>query len=956
MNFMDVRLEIKIVGLVVTALLIAALISGFLGIKFIRSDIMSIAEKYLSPTISIITRDINEALLTGDADVTRGLIEKRSSAQGVESIMVLGAERQKTFYTDKRSQPEDILIINRIKKSKSTFSQEAKNSIIYYIPLINTSRCAECHDKQGSVLGVVKLSMSVGDANQMVTNRTKIILTMLLSGILILVAALWLAFKKTVVNPIKELGGATRSLSQGDLSFHTNIRWKDEIGLLNNDIRKAIKGIGNIIQRIGAVSKRVVSVSSAVEKESKKVVEGTQLEAEATNNMLRLIEEFNKSAGEIAENVGGLAVSSEQTAASVDEMVASAGEITKNTIELSTAIDSTSSSVEQMSANIGEIAHKTEELRISAEETLSAIEEINSAIKEIESNTRESARLSEKVTSDASGFGMTSINKTAEGMERIKTRVQKTAEFITKLGGRSEEIGKILNVIDEITDQTTLLALNAAILAAQAGEHGKGFSVVADEIKDLAERTSFSTKEIASLIQAVRSEVKGAVTAMGEGLKTVEEGATLSRESREALKKIIESSKISTEKASSVERATSEQTKGIRFVTDAMEKVKDMIGQIARATSEQTKGTSLVMSATEKIGDITKHVKNATVEQSKGGKQIYKAVEDVSMRVNDISKSLNEQKSVSDHLLASIERIKDLPAENRNKAFSMNRSLRDLLKDAELLMTELNKFKFAVEEKEAGLLKIGVIPLESPAEMYRKFTLLAKYLTKKLNKKVELKIAVDFAETIKEIGTGITDICYMTPSTYIEAKNKYDVKLLAKALRNGKPYHHTVVIASEKGEIGQIEDIKGRSFAFGDERSTSSHIVPRAMLYEVGIDLKDLKFYDYLGHHDDVAKAVLNGEFDAGGVMESTAIKFKDQGLRFIKYSLDIPEFNICVNKKMPEEEKLLIKQSLLELDDSIAEEREILQAITSSYTGFTESRDSDYDGIREIMQKLGLL
>ena len=103
-----------------------------------------------------------------------------------------------------------------------------------------------------------------------------------------------------------------------------------------------------------------------------------------------------------------------------------------------------------------------------------------------------------------------------EGMKNIKSSVEKTNDFVKKLGVRSDEIGKILNVIDDITDQTTLLALNAAILAAQAGEHGKGFSVVAEEIKDLAERTAFSTQEIGSLIQSVQEEVKGTVQAMGE--------------------------------------------------------------------------------------------------------------------------------------------------------------------------------------------------------------------------------------------------------------------------------------------------------------------------------------------------------------------------------------------------------------------------------------------------------
>lgn len=956
MNLMDVKLEIKIVGLVIIALLISALLSVILSIYFIRNDTGRIVSIYSGISVDFIKYAIEETMVTGNPDATRDLIKKRSSLQGVESIMVLDAEGQGAFSTGEGGLLEDVEIINRIKKSKSTFTQQTEDSNIYYIPLINTIRCTGCHDKGGNLLGAIKVSMSTRDVNKMIAYRTKSILISLLSGILLLGIVLWLAFKKAVINPVKELKDAAGVLSHGDLSFHTSINSRDEIGILNQDMRKAVRGIGNIIQRTGAVSKRVVNVTNDVEKESKKVVEGTQLESEAVNTILSSTEELNKSMGEIAENVEGLSISAEQTATSVDEMVANTEEITRGTFELSSAVDSTSSSMEEMSATIKEVAHQAEELSTSAEQTLSATEEINSTIKDIESNIKESARLSEKVTSDASGFGMASIEKTIEGMERIKTTVQKTAEFIEKLGSRSEEIGKILNVIDEVTDQTTLLALNAAILAAQAGEHGKGFSVVADEIKDLAERTSFSTQEIAELIKTVQSEVRGAVNAMSEGLKTVEDGFRLSMEAKESLKKIIGSSKKSTEMAFSIERATSEQTKGTRFVTDAMEKVKDMIGQIAKATSEQAKGVSLIMSASEKIRDITKHVKNASVEQSKGGKQIYKAVEDISIRIHEISKALNEQKIGSDNILNSLEKIKDLPLRNRKIAFSMNNALRNLLKDAELLMTELGRFKIAIEEERPDILKMGVMPLESPAEMYKCFSPLTGYLVKELKKKVELKIAIDFAETVEDIGEGITDICYMTPSTYIEAKNKYNVEVIAKALRKGKPYHHTVIIAREGRNINSIDDIKGRSFAFGDRHSTSSYIMPTTMLREAGIDLDDLSFYDYLGHHDDVAKAVLDGEFDAGGVMESTAEKFKSQGLKFIKYSAKIPEFNICVKKNMPEEEKLLIKEAFLKLDENITEHKEILRAINPEYTGFVESRDSDYDGIREVMQKLGLL
>jgi len=153
-----------------------------------------------------------------------------------------------------------------------------------------------------------------------------------------------------------------------------------------------------------------------------------------------------------------------------------------------------------LSATIKEVANNSAELAGAAQETQSAIMQIASSVKEVEQRAKESSVLSDKVKTDATTFGMSSIGKAIDGMQDIKVSVEKTAGYIKKLGGRSEEIGKILNIIDEVTDQTTLLALNAAILAAQAGEHGKGFSVVADEIKNLAERTSESTQEIGELI------------------------------------------------------------------------------------------------------------------------------------------------------------------------------------------------------------------------------------------------------------------------------------------------------------------------------------------------------------------------------------------------------------------------------------------------------------------------
>jgi phosphonate transport system substrate-binding protein len=222
--------------------------------------------------------------------------------------------------------------------------------------------------------------------------------------------------------------------------------------------------------------------------------------------------------------------------------------------------------------------------------------------------------------------------------------------------------------------------------------------------------------------------------------------------------------------------------------------------------------------------------------------------------------------------------------------------------------------------------------------------------------KFELKIAMDLAEAIKDISEGNTQMCYLTPSSYIKAHKEGGVRVIAKALRDGKPYHHSVIVANPDKGIMSIEDIKGKSFAFGDKNSTSSHIVPRSMLHTAGIELRDLFSYDYLKRQDAVANAVLKGEFDAGGVMESTALEYQEKGLKIIKFSGEIPEFNICVNRLMPEKDVDAILSAILALHDDDIEGSSILRSIDRSYSGFAEADDSDYNGVRDMMNKLAML
>jgi phosphate/phosphite/phosphonate ABC transporter binding protein len=780
-------------------------------------------------------------------------------------------------------------------------------------------------------------------------------------GISVAAVLFWVVLRKLVVKPIKSIERAAKSLAEGDLSFHLEMTTEDEIGRMSKAISESLRSLSGIFQRVKNGSKRVIAVAEKVEIEFKNVSENTKLESEAIGNIATSLEQMNSAAGEISENTQQLAASTEEKAASMQEMVTSIGQVADSAQELSLAVDSTAASIEQLSATIREVADKAEELASASEETLAATEEISSAVKEVEQNAKESARLSEKVKNDASTFGIASVEKTIEGIQNIKSSFDNTAHYIKKLGGRSDEIGKILNVIDEITDQTTLLALNAAILAAQAGEHGKGFSVVADEIKDLAERTSFSTREIAELIQAVQQEVKEAILAMDDGLRSVEVGLRVAKDADDALHKIVESSIQSAEMSDSIERSTTEQAKTTRLVSSAMERVKNMVAHIARTTQEQNKGALLITKATEKMRNVANHVKTATGEQLISSKHISEAMELVSEKSLQIAKAVHEQKTGSNQIFDSIEKIKDIPKSTMDRVFSINQALNGLFKNSELVTQELKRITLFEEGlstgKDAEVLKFGIEPVgASPAEMPEKFNLLAEYLSKKLVKKIELRVVSDYEGALRDIGQGTTQFCFMSPITYVLANDKYGAEILAKILVGGKSTCRSVMIAKSDSKINMVKDIKSHKFAFGNPHSVSSYVAPRIMLLDAGIDLKDLLHYEYVGPHEDVANAVISGKFDAGAVTESIAYQFKDKGLKFIKFSEELPGFVICSGKNVPTEIRDSMELALTALTDAAPEAASILHSIYKKYSGFEKAFDNEFSLLRTMMGKAGII
>ena len=247
--------------------------------------------------------------------------------------------------------------------------------------------------------------------------------------------------------------------------------------------------------------------------------------------------------------------------------------------------------------------------------------------------------------------------RTITGMKTISENMENTARVITGLGRRSQEIGKILEVIEEIADQTNLLALNAAIEAARAGEAGRGFAVVADEVRKLAERSVEATKEIGEVIRQVQAETTDAVEAAKAGAAETKEGIALADKAGLALRSIIESVSRSSQLMGQIASATAKQSQASADVLQTVANMNAATSQVTTAVREQAEGSKQIRAAMENINKIMTQAAYSTKEQAAGGRQVRVAVENMNKIASQVNIATKEQAEGSRQIVTAVENM-----------------------------------------------------------------------------------------------------------------------------------------------------------------------------------------------------------------------------------------------------------------------------------------------------------
>jgi methyl-accepting chemotaxis protein len=432
---------------------------------------------------------------------------------------------------------------------------------------------------------------------------------------------------------LKDMGEFAVHVAHGDLRSQITLR--SAADRLGNTFVRMQEGLIALIAEIRSGADNLASISTSVLSTSTKNAEAL-------------------------EKIGGAA---EVTSSAMREMSSSAEEVRMNIEHLTSSVEETSASIGEMITSIKHVAENTKRLSGFADETRVTMANIVQSLETVAQQTEHSKMVAQTTAQDAVS-GQASVAQMITRMTGISVNTKNISQMVAKLEDRSKEIGTILDVINEVADQTSLLALNASIIAAQAGVHGRGFAVVADEIKELANRVGTSTKEIAKIIKSVQHDSSNAVQALEQGQREVENGVADAYQAGEALKKIGQSAENSSGVAAEIAVLVREQTSASTQVAESLRDVTNMISEITMATQEQDRNSSQLFQVVENMQMLAAQVLRATQEQQRSTLHVTEFMEEVislvgenTPTVTELAQSANDLASQADVLEKQVERF-----------------------------------------------------------------------------------------------------------------------------------------------------------------------------------------------------------------------------------------------------------------------------------------------------------
>ncbi|HJX85785.1 MAG TPA: methyl-accepting chemotaxis protein [Candidatus Angelobacter sp.] len=412
---------------------------------------------------------------------------------------------------------------------------------------------------------------------------------------------------QSITKPLGQLIAVAGQIGNtGDLDQKVDVSSQDEIG----ELAQTFNNMVQYLKEMAAVSQSIAGGDLSVEihPRSDRDTLG-QAFREMTLGLRSLVKNVRDSAAQVASGSNQVANASDDSA--------------KISVQAASAIDEVTSTMHEMSINVQNMVKSTQMQSSNVSETSASIDQMVASIQRVADTAKVLLDISQR-SRDEVHSGITTMEKATNGLNRINVTIGASAEIISALGQRADDIGKIIEVIDDLAEQTNLLALNAAIEAARAGEHGLGFAVVADEVRKLAEKSAQSTREISELIASIQKEARKAVDNMEKSTTIVNEGISLGSDLSTALKRISNVVSEVFKFAQEIGAATNEQSHGSSQIAKATTRLNEITHEINSSVEEEASGAQAVVRAMEKMRELVQRSSSGSTELAASAEQMSK--------------------------------------------------------------------------------------------------------------------------------------------------------------------------------------------------------------------------------------------------------------------------------------------------------------------------------------------